>query len=53
MKTKTIKYTKKEILASKKYARYADIVNALLGDEREYSLVEVDKAIFNYLKQEV
>lgn len=46
-------YTKTELLASKKYAKYRDLVNALLDDNKRYSLKEVDKLINNYLKKGV
>lgn len=49
----SITYTKTEILASKKYTKYKDIVNGLLDDKKEYTLKEVNKIVFDYLKKEV
>lgn len=47
------KYTKQDLLASKKYKNKRDLLNALLVDNKEYSLKEVDKIINNFLKKGV
>lgn len=47
------KFTKKELLASKKYRHKQDLVSALLADDATYTLAEVDKKIENYLNKEV
>jgi hypothetical protein len=47
------KYTKQDLLASNKYKDKIDLLNALLLDNKEYSLKEVDKIINNFLKKGV
>ena len=44
------KYTKSAILRDKKYAKYVDLVTALLDDDKTYSLRAVDKKINEYIK---
>ena len=46
----TITYSKKQIVKSKKYENHVDLVNALLDDDKKYSLAEVDKKINSFLK---
>lgn len=46
-------YTKTELLASKRYAKYKDLLNALLADDKRYSIKEADRLINNYLKKGV
>lgn len=46
-------YAKTELLASKKYAKFKDLLNALLVDDKRYSIKEVDRLINNYLKKGV
>lgn len=43
-------YTKQAILKSKKYAKQKDLVNALLDDDKKYTLKELDNIINKYLK---
>ncbi len=43
-------YTKQNLLSSKKYANQKDLVNALLEDDKKYTLKEVDTILKNYLK---
>ena len=49
-KPKDAKFTKENILNSKKYAKQKDLVNALLKNDATYSLNEVDEIINKYLK---
>ena len=47
---KTSRYTKEQIVKSKKYKNNADLINTILVDNREYSLNEVDEKIQKVLK---
>ena len=46
-------YTKQQIIASKRYANRRDMVNALLDDNKRYTLDEVDALIKKYTKGKV
>lgn len=46
-------YTKDQILLSEKYAKRRDLVNALLEDEKEYTITEVDAMMEKFLKGKV
>ena len=46
-------FRKEQIVASKRYENDVDIVNALLQDEKEYALVEVDELIERFKKGKV
>ena len=48
--TKEETYTKQAILNSKKYIKQKDLVNALLDDDKKYTLKEVGNTIKKYLK---
>lgn len=50
---KESKYSKQQILKSKKYLDRQDLINALLNDNTQYSLSEVDKLINVFMKGEV
>ena len=43
-------YTKQAILNSKKYVKQKDLINALLDNDKKYTLKEVDSIIEKYLK---
>ena len=43
-------YTKQAIINSKKYIRQKDLINALLDNNKKYTLKEVDGIIEKYLK---
>lgn len=43
-------YTKQAILNSKRYIKQKDLVNALLDEDKKYTLKEVDNTIRKYLK---
>ncbi len=46
-------YTKDQILTSEKYAKRRDLVNALLEDDKEYIIMEVDAMMEKFLKGKV
>lgn len=46
-------YTKAQLLASKKYRDRRDLLNALLGDERQYTGEQVGTLIEAYMKDKV
>ncbi len=47
------KFSKKQILASAKYAGRRDLLNALLHEEKAYTLETVENLIQNYMKGQV
>lgn len=49
----TNKFPKEKIVSSKRYKDQVDLVNALLSDDKEYSLEEVDYIINNFMKGKV
>lgn len=51
--TEEVKFTKEQILKSKKYIEKRDLINALLNDEESYSLQEVDEMIDKFMKEGV
>ena len=44
------KYSKQQILKSKKYSDKQDLINALLKDNSQYTLSQVDKIINDFMK---
>lgn len=50
-KKEIVKYNKKQLLNSKKYEYKKDVVNALLDDDKDYTIEEVDKIINKFLKE--
>ncbi|PEG27792.1 hypothetical protein CQ395_05820 [Clostridium neonatale] len=44
------KYSKQKILKSKKYSDKQDLINALLKDDTQYSITEVDELINDFMK---
>ena len=44
------KYSKHKILKSKKYSDKQDLINALLKDDTQYSITEVDELINDFMK---
>ncbi len=50
---KPIKFTKEQILASKRYRYQSDVTDAVLKDGREYTLKEVDSLIKKYMEGSV
>lgn len=52
-KTNVPTFKKSQLMASKRYQNKVDLVDALLSDDKEYTLDEVDKIIDNFLKGKV
>lgn len=48
--TEAVKFTKTQLLNSKKYAGKRDLISALLADDETYTTAEVDALIEKYLK---
>ena len=46
--TAELKYSKQQLLASRKYSHKQDLIGALLADGKIYSIAEVDKLIKDY-----
>lgn len=46
---KVLKFSKKEFVKSRKFAKYKDLVNALLKEGKTYSIKEVETLINNFL----
>lgn len=46
----TFKFTKKQLLKSKKYVNRQDVLNALLKDDKAYSFEEVDNILEKFYK---
>ena len=46
---KVAKFTKKQFVTSRKFAKHKDLVNALLDDKKTYSIKEVEDVINNFL----
>lgn len=44
------KYTKQQILKSKRYSDKQDLINALLEDNGHYTLLQVDEIINDFMK---
>lgn len=50
---KKIAYGKEQILNSKKYAEYKDLLNGVLENNRTYTTDEIDKLIADYMERRV
>lgn len=48
-----VTFTKQQLVASKKYAEKRDLINALLADDRSYSMAEVEEILSGFLKGKV
>jgi hypothetical protein len=46
-------FTKQQLVTSKKYAERKDLINALLVDDRSYSMAEVEEILGGFLKGKV
>ena len=46
-------YGKEQILSSKKYAEYKDLLNGVLENDRTYTADEIDKLITDYMERRV
>ena len=53
VKTTESKYSKEQLLKSKKYANRKDLLGVLLDDEKAYSFTEVDAEIEKFMKRGV
>lgn len=53
VKTTESKFSKEQLLKSKKYANRKDLLGVLLDDKKEYSFTEVDAAIDKFMKRGV
>lgn len=51
--TTTKRYAKEQLIASQRYADKRDLLEALLDDDKKYSLSDVDSKIEKYMKGEV
>lgn len=52
-KESELKFTKEQIVNSKKYIEHSDIVRALLEDNKTYTIKEVDNIIEKFRKGKV
>jgi len=52
-KSEEVKFTKEQILKSKKYRDQRDLINALLVNGRSYTLDDVDIMIEKFMKEGV
>ncbi len=48
-----VKYTRAQLLKAKRYSQRKDLINALLEDNRQYTIDEVDAAIEKFMKGKV
>lgn len=48
-----VSYTKEQILWSKKYANRRDVLGAILEDDKQYTLTEVDTLLDKFMKGKV
>lgn len=48
-----VTFTKQQLVTSKKYAEKKDLLNALLVDDRSYSMAEVEETLDGFLKGKV
>ncbi len=53
MEDTVMKYTKEQILASKRFRFKKDAVDALLEDDKSYTIEEVESKIEEFYKKEV
>lgn len=53
IKTTESKYSKEQLLKSKKYSNRKDLLGVLLDDKKEYSFAEVDEEIDKFMKRGV
>lgn len=47
------KFSKEQLLESIRFKEYRDLLNALLDDDKDYSITEVEKSIKEYNEREV
>lgn len=47
---KVLKFPKKKLVESKRFAKHRDLVNVLLKEDETYSIVEVENLIKDFLR---
>lgn len=52
-KSEETKFVKSQIISSDKYKNRADLLNVLLEDDKEYTLLEIEKKLEDFLSREV
>jgi hypothetical protein len=52
-KENPVTFTKNQLVTSKKYAEKKDLLNALLVDDRSYTMTEVEEILNGFLKGKV
>lgn len=48
-KDEVLRFSKKQFVSSQRFAKQKDLVNALLEDDKQYSIEEVECKINNFL----
>lgn len=51
--TKLVQFSKAQILASAKFTNRRDLVDALLAENSNYTMEQVDKLVSDYMKGQV
>lgn len=46
-------YSKEQIVKSKRFANYVDLLNATLKNNKKYTINQVEEIIINYMKGKV
>lgn len=46
-------YSKEQLIRSQRYAKHRDLIGAILEDDRQYTIKEVDTAIDKFMKGKV
>ena len=52
-KENPVTFTKNQLVTSKKYSEKKDLLNALLVDDRSYTMTEVEEILNDFLKGKV
>lgn len=47
------KFTKEQLIKSKMYRHYVDVLNVVLEEDKSYSLSEIDKLINDFMNRKV
>lgn len=53
IKKEDVKFTKEQILKSKKFKNRVDLIRVILQDDKSYTLEEVQKEIDKFMKRRV
>ncbi len=51
--TEAVRYTKRQLACSEKYCDRRDLLQALLDDEKKYSVTEADEIMNQFMKGKV